>query len=359
MPATSVTRSYTTIPAITLDKMSGFIADNVSKSNALLMAYKEKGNYKGVDSGGDRCRVPVMYEFGNIAVHSGFGLIDTSPPDGITDAFFDWAQFDGAIVVSDMQKFQTAGKEALSTILEARTMQTKAALSNTFSRAMVLGQAANDGVSLATPYVDPTNTGANAANFEPIPRLIKFDVSTATLIGAIDQSANVWWRNQTKTSAATTYRAFLDELEALYLDCSVSGGGAMNERAPDLFFCDKVTYALFTGAYHVIYQAMPELTKADYPFKTRLFNGSPVIADETIPDVFSGVTNTTTWGTFYMFNTNFMGLSFDKAANFTVGQFVKPENQTISAAPVTWRGAHWTSNRRKLGVLGKIARTLA
>lgn len=358
MPATGVTRSYVTVPAITLDKMSGFISDNISKSNALLLAYKDKGNYKGVASGGDRCRVPVMYEFGNVAVHSGFGLIDTTPPDGITDAFFDWAQFDAAIVVSDMQKFQTAGKEAIATILEARTQQAKAGLSNTFSRALLLGQASNDGSSLHSPYIDPTNTGANAASFAPIPLLVKYDPTTATLIGAIDQSANTWWRNQAKTSAATSYRLLLDELEAQFLDCSVSGGGAMNERSPDIFFCDKITYVLFVGAYHFIYQGMPELTRADYPFKTRLFNGAPVIVDDIVPDVANSLTNTNTKGTWYSLNTNFMGLSYDKAANFQVGEFVKPENQTAAVAPVTWRGTHWTNNRRKLGVIGNIARTL-
>lgn len=358
MPATSVTRTYTTVPAITLDKMSGYIADNISKSNALLLAYKEKGNYKGESSGGNRCQIPVLYELGNVAVHSGFGLIDTTPPDGITDAFYDWSQFDAAIIVSDMQKFQTAGKEAVVKILEARTVQAKAGLANTFSRALLLGQAANDGVSLASAYIDPSNAGANAANFAPIPQLIKFDPTTSALVGAIDPSANAWWQNQTKTSAATTLRAFLTELEELYLDCSVSGGGVASERAPDLHFCDKKTYSLFVSAYHLIYQAMPEMTRADYPFKTRLFNGNPVVPDDIIPDVFTGVTNTNTFGTWYNFNTNFLGLTYDKVANFAVGQFVRPENQTVDAAPVTWRGTHWTSNRRKLGVLGKIARTL-
>ena len=41
----------------------------------------------------------------------------------------------------------------------------------------------------------------------------------------------------------------------------------------------------------------------------------------------------------------------DSQHNFSVGDFVNPENQDAKTALVLWYGVHWVSNRRKQGVL--------
>jgi hypothetical protein len=105
----------------------------------------------------------------------------------------------------------------------------------------------------------------------------------------------------------------------------------------------------------------PSYTTADIPFENVSFKGKPVVWDEYVPDAKNDdVTPTgSDAGTWYMLNTNYMGVSFDKSNNFTVGDFVKPENQDAKTALVLWYGTHWASNRRKLGVLAGITTTIA
>mgnify|MGYP001618219786 FL=1 len=71
--------------------------------------------------------------------------------------------------------------------------------------------------------------------------------------------------------------------------------------------------------------------------------------DEQVPDVSSGST-TITKGTWYMFNSAWMGFTFDNRKSFKVGDSIRPNNQLLETALMPVRGALWTNNRRKLGV---------
>ncbi len=62
-------------------------------------------------------------------------------------------------------------------------------------------------------------------------------------------------------------------------------------------------------------------------------------------------------GTWFMLNSNYMGVAFDKQHNFSVGDFVQPENQDAKTALILWYGTHFVTNRRKLGVIGGITTT--
>ena len=97
MGATSVTRSYTALITSVLDKVRKQVEDQISANNKLLYFYRRSGNWKGVSSGGDRYRVPLMYELGAADSYSGYGQIDVTPADGMTAAFFDWRQAAAAI----------------------------------------------------------------------------------------------------------------------------------------------------------------------------------------------------------------------------------------------------------------------
>ncbi len=98
----------------------------------------------------------------------------------------------------------------------------------------------------------------------------------------------------------------------------------------------------------------PSYQKADIPFDNVIFKGAPVVHDEYIVDVDNGST-TITDGTWYMLNTKWMGFSYDKKKSFKLGPNVRPNNQLVTTALMPVRGAHWTNNRRKLGVLGDVA----
>ena len=102
----------------------------------------------------------------------------------------------------------------------------------------------------------------------------------------------------------------------------------------------------------------PDYQKADIPFDNIMVYGQPFVWDENVPDVKTG-TVAITKSSIFALNTKFTGVTFDKERNFTPGPFVKPENQDSKVAHIQWTGTHWTSNRRKLGVLGGLDPAIA
>jgi hypothetical protein len=355
MGATSVTRSYTSIAATTLDKVQSVIENQIVKNNKFLYMVKKAGNWKTAQSLGDRLRIPLMYEMATADAYSGFGQIDVTPTDGITDAFFDWRQAASSISLSGMDEAQNRGSEGFVKILKARTQQAVSGLEEFFNKAFLQGQAAVDSSSIATAYTSPVN---GSAFVDPIGLLVKYDPTTSTSIGGINQSTNIWWKNQTKESAANSYASFLRDMRALYNLCSKGGGGS--KGAPDFFLASQGVFELYETALAAAHRN-PSYAKADIPFDNVLFKSSPIFWDELVVDAKNGDVDPdgADEGTIYALNSNYMGFTVDAEHNFSVGEFVKPENQDARTAKVLWYGASWTNQRRKLGVMGGIDTTIA
>jgi len=356
MGATSVTRSYTSIVASVLDKVRAKVEDQITSSAKLLYFYRKSGNWKGVSSGGDRYRVSLMYELGAADSYSSFGQIDVTPSDGMTSAFFDWRQAAAAVSISGLEEFKNRGTERVFDLLKERTTQSVLGLEELFSKGMIQGHASVDGTSITTPRASTVN---GSTFLDPLPLLVEY--SPLSTVGAISATTETWWKNQlggsAGNSAASTYAGFLKELRHLYNLCSKGGGAA--KGSPDFHVCDQNTYELYESALAAAHRN-PSYTSADIPFENVAFKGKPVVWDEFVADAASGdLITTSTGGTWYALNSNYLGVAFDKEHNFTVGDFVNPENQDAKTALILWYGVHWTSNRRKLGVMGSIDTTIA
>ena len=353
MGATSVTRSFTSIVASVLDKVRSKVEDQITSGSKLLHFYRKSGNWKGVGSGGDRYRVSLMYELGAADSYSSFGQIDVTPSDGITSAFYDWRQAAAAVSISGLEEFKNRGSERVFDLLKERTVQSVLGLEEFFNKGMLRGQASIDGTSLTTARTSSVN---GSAFIDPLPLLVQYNGTTT--VGSIATATETWWANQSQDSAASTFAGFLQELRNLYNDCS-KGGGA-GKGSPDFHLTDQATYELYESALAAAHRN-PSYTNADIPFENVSFKGKPVVWDEHVPDVKnSDLTPTgSDAGTWYALNSNFLGVSFDKSNNFTVGDFVNPENQDAKTALILWYGVHWASNRRKLGVMGGITTTIS
>lgn len=347
MPATSVTRSFTTQVALTLDKVRGKVIDQISRGNPFMWYYRKSGNYKTTNSGGDRYRVQLRHTLQPAQPMGNWSILNTNPQDAVTAGWFDWRQAAAPASVNDMDKFKTRGTEASEQMEDEIIAGAIASIEDLFSKALLQGQGAVDGVSLTTPY-----TAIDGTLFiDPIPLLIKYDTTTSTTIGAIDQSANIWWKNQSTNSSATTLGNFLFELDFLRIKCGRGGGGA--NKYPNFHVSDEQTFACYQRALRLIAR-LPDYRKGDIPFANVEFYGDALMADENVPDVDNGST-TITDGTWYMGNSEFMGIMADSQGNFAAQESVRPGNQLAETTLVVWRGTQFTDHRRKLGVLGDIA----
>jgi hypothetical protein len=353
MAPSSETKNYDALLSLTLANYRATLQDTISTSNAFFFTLKEQADgWRGVSNLGERIEIPLMYEMGTADVYSGYDVLDVTPMEGITKAYFEWTQMSVPITISRIEERKNSGELALISLLKSKTKQALLGLQDLFGKALLQGNGPNSATAITTPYTSPIN---GATGFSPLPLLVKYDPTSSTVIGNINQSTYAWWANQFKADASTTYAGFLKTLSGLYNKCTAGPGGS-----PNLFLCDRQVYELYEAAMWAKYQN-PSFTKANFPFDALNFKGKPLTWDDFVPDVTNGTIASipvAAAGTLYMLNTNFFDVTYDNETNFINTPFITPENQDAKVSHVMWYGSTTVSNRKKHGVQGSIDTTI-
>lgn len=349
MTPSALTLNYDAVLSTTLFNYRKTLEDNISTANAFLfyLMKKVKSGYQLLSDIGDRMSMPLMYELGLADSYSGYDVLDTTPADGITTAFFNWAQAAVPISISGLEEKKNRGEERILNLLESKVQQAELGIQTFFNQRMQQGAG---GSTITTPYTSAMN---GSTFVDPLPKLVAFDPTAALTVGNIPQATNTWWRNQTSDfTAVTTFAGFLKKLRNLRNNCSKGPGGP-----PDLHLVTQGTAELYEAALAAAHRN-PSYQVADIPFDNVSFYGKPVTWDEFMPDFGDG-TVTQTKGSWLMLNTKFWGVKVDRETNFAPTPFLKPENQDAKTSHILWLGAIGTSNRRKNGIGGKIDETIA
>ena len=356
MAATTLSRTYNARLTALLDKIRPVIQNQITTSNAFYWKYKKAGNWKTVSQLGDRLRVPLMYEFAPVDTFgaNGVGQVDVTPQDGQTPAFFEWARMASSVTIGDFERAQNKG--AALDLLKSKTEQAMAGLEDRFGRWLLQGQGAENTTSITTARTSPVNS---SVFIEPIPLMCEATGTAAgwTSVGQIDPDSETWWKNQVVESSATTYSGQLKEIDHLINLCSKSAG-----PGPDLFVTDLLGYEQVSAALRAL-QRFVDYEEVGFPWKAIRINGAPLVFDQFVPDVgtIDGSTRapSTTVGsgtksTIYAWNSKYSGVSVFSGADFTPGEFVRAPTGTGETSIIQWYGAHWTSRRDKLGVMGSF-----
>ena len=348
MGATSQTVQYTNAVALSLDKLHKKIADAISKGNKQLFFMRQKGHFEGIEAGGPQLRIPIRYALKKAKPLGAYGTVNLNPTNTVTSAYYQWGQGAADISFSDMEDFQQAGPMSIEKAVKTKRDDAEASLNDLISRAMILGQADIDTVSFTTALKGDDD----ATLCDPIGKLIAFDPTASLTVGGIDQSTNAWWQNRFKDSAATTRKGWLEELDELHAETGFGIGGS-----PDAHFTDPKTFVLYRLALADYYRN-PDYKRGDIPFDNLAFHSAPLIPEELMYDIKNGST-TVTDGTWFMCNFEFLGFTFDKGGpdrtgSFRVDAVIRPANQLLRSSLMPIRGAFWSSNRKKQGVMGDI-----
>lgn len=354
MPGTpsSLTLNYDAILSSTLFNYREALADDISTANAFLyfLMNREKDAWVSVPDLGDRMELPLMYALAPADSYSGYDTLDTTPIDGITSAFYTWRQMASPITISGLEEKKNSGEFQKFDLLKAKTEQAIMGIKDLFGRAMFRGNSPVSGSQVTTAYTSSSN---GSQFIDPIPLQVKFDPTTSTVIGNINESTNAWWQNQTaNATSVSTFAGFLKIISNLFNKCSKGPGGP-----PNLHVTTQGTFELYEASLRAQFRAV-EYEKVDIPFGNLLFRGQPVTWDEFCPDAING-TVAITKGSWYMFNTKFWKIKYHADTNFTPTPFIKPTNQDAKTAHILWLGAMGVNNRRKQGVLGNIDETIA
>lgn len=344
----SLTLNYDSILSTTLFKWSKSLEDTISTANAFFYTLKKSDNgYQTVSDIGDRMAMPLMYELGTADSYSGYDQLDVTPMDGITTSFWDWRQAAVPIAISGLEEKKNAGEERMIALLDAKAKQAEIGLKTFFNQRLMQGAG---GTSITTAYASSIN---GSSFVDPIAKLVAYDPTASLVVGNINQTTYSWWQNKTKNSTSTTYAGFLKELRSARNNASKGPGGK-----PNLHLADQATYEFYEAALAAQHRN-PSYQKADIPFDNVAFYGDPLTWDEYVPDAQGGsATQSTSSGSWYMFNTQFFGVRVHGATNFSTTPFIKPENQDAKVAHILWLGSVGCSNRRKQGVVGGIDTTI-
>lgn len=336
------------------------LIDNIGASNAMLYEILKSDAYEAAD-GGTYIAENLMYGLAPSDSYDGYDELSTLPTDGITQAIYEWRQQASPIVYNMKEVIQN--EHRIIDLVKSRIQQSELGIQEGWAQAFFWG-AYPQGGALTSPRTSPIN---GSSNIEPLPKLVAYNSNG--VVGNIDSNTSAWWRNKWATSAATTYSAFMFEMENMYNTVSLGMGGPCN-----LILCDQVTYQLFIHAYFAIFKASPDALNMEYPFIGKKFLNAKIVMDDKVPDAYSGVAGTETggvvdpatmtYGTMYFLNTKFFKVRYHPSRNWDMlkdengKSFVKPINGDSRVGNVAWMGNVTCNNRRKQGVLAKIARTL-
>jgi hypothetical protein len=327
------------------------LVDNIGASNAFLDVLLKSEFYQAYEGGTD-IKQPLMYELVELDWYDGYDELPLNPTDGITDAVFEARQAAAPIQYSLKEVIQN--RQRIIDLVDSKMSQLEMGVAEGFAQALMWGAGAG---ALRT-----AKTGASGAQaIEPLFSLIDYTPTTSRLIGNINQSTSTWWRNWTATSTATTYDGLLSEFLDMYMKTSRGSGGP-----PDIILVDEKTFQLLGFALWAKYRQ----TQSDNNFSFTNFrlpfgNGKTLlVSDDKMPDIESGTTSATTYGTALFLNRQFAKIRYIPDRDFKMlkdengKSFTKPSRGDSRLGHIAWMGAVTISNRRKFGVIGKIARTL-
>lgn len=352
---------YDSLLSTTLAAYRKTLVDNIFKDSAFLSYIKMSNAWKS-QNGGERIAYPLMYgDNDTIKTVGGYEQLDTTPQDGMTTAFYEWAEVGGTISISRKEERQNSGEGRLIGLLESKIKQAEMTM-----REKLNGDLLRGAVSGAT-FVPDLSTAGNLGLLPLGYFLRKLNATDPTRGGNVGNLAGAtysWWRHQTadigsngsQTGNAfalnvTTYAGLKAALRRMYNHCSKGSGGS-----PDLVVADQVTFETYENALDTSVRYV-NTKMADLGFDTIKLRGATVIWDEVVPDIYTG-TAAITKGTAFFINTNFYNIFYDSETDIITTPFVEPENQTVKTAKILFMGNAAVSNLRKMGVCYDILQTI-
>ena len=357
----SLTDNYDALLTTTLRNMQPTLRNNITKGNKFLAWLESKGQWRKVD-GGERIQVPLMHAQNSTAdIYQGYGVLDTTPQDGITSAFFDWAQLSVSISISRKEERQNSGTSKKIDLLKAKTMQAEASIKEILNNCLVAGRitaSAASGQFLARiGRLDTSATGPL-----PLAALIDTNKTRSVSIGNINGNTYPFWRNQATSSTATTFAGLKLEMNGVYNDCSKGSGGG----APDLVISDQTGWQTYWGSLSSLeryYRDDAKTVDVLGGSEALAFRGAVMLWDEVVPDTETNAEvvdaiGTHTVSTMFFINSKTMEFITDADTDFITTPFVAPTNQDAKTAKILWMGCLGVNERRKNGVLYGISKSI-
>ncbi len=282
--------------------------------------------------GGAKIQAPVnLVVQGTAGSYQGYDTFDTTPSNTRTAALFDSKESIASIVVSQRDLDNMRSPEAVANLLQVETdLQMQELLRDLNLQAM------NDG------------TGNSSKDIGGILAFAPEDPTSDTY-GGISSSSNSNWRNQYLDNGNSTADTLAD-MRTVYTNCT------FGSRRPNFIITSRTVRNVYESKLTATLRVDPLVISDNKEGNARVerlrFGAAQIVVDG---DFVAGSNGTTNW--LAMLNTDSLKLYTKQGADFSVGEFTSPQNQTVLVAPIRWHGALVCTERRLNGNLFDISAT--
>jgi hypothetical protein len=246
MPSPGLDEIVTT----TLRNRSGRLADNATKTIALLDRLRRRGKVKSA-AGGRTIVQELEYQLNNQGGwYAGYDVLNVAPADVFTAAEYDWKQAYIPVTISGLDQLKNSGESQIVDLLSARIRNAEKSLSDLVAQA-----AYSDG------------TGFGGKQLQGLGLLVPTSPTTGT-VGGIDRATWSFWRSKIKTGvnfttpaniATNNPSAFLTAMNDLAIQCT------RGSDRPDLWVADGNGYQRYLESLQPIQRiTSPEMAGAGF-----------------------------------------------------------------------------------------------
>jgi hypothetical protein len=243
----------------TIENRSKAVADNVSKSHALLDRLETKGKAKPADGGRRIVQEIEFGENGTFGWYSGYDTLNISPQEVFSAAEFDWKQCAAAVSISGLEQLMNSGEEQFIDLLEARISNCERTMKNQMGLAV---------------YADGTAAGGKAIGGLS---LLVADAPTAGTVGGINRANWSFWQNKSYGAVADFGGAMTTANVLSYMSRTwltlVRG-----VEKPDLVLADNNYYRLYWEAL-LPQQRFMSSKMAEAGFESLKYQSADVVFD--------------------------------------------------------------------------------
>ncbi|MEK9810910.1 MAG: phage major capsid protein [Candidatus Nanopelagicales bacterium] len=273
-------------------------------------------------SGGDFISGPIEYALnGSVAAYTDADIISTTRNDVFDRYEYQWKEYAGSVVISDLERDRNAGEGQVFALLPAKLDNLKNSMRSTLN-ADIMGTAAGNEMNGLQDLISATPT-------------------TGT-VGAISRDSYTFWRNQ-QTAGTQTTSAF-DNLRAsmrsIYNLCS----NGVGDQHPSFAVTTRTVFEGYDGLL-LANERFTDKGTGDGDFKNEVlkFKGAAISYDN---DCLSGA--------LYFLNPKFIKLVYKTGQWMKMLPGVRPSNQTIEVMLTRTMCQLIATNPRRLGVVTSI-----
>ena len=323
----------------------GKFYDNIFKTNPLFFILHEKKRKQLWDGGN-----PIMcnLQYGKNTTfksYARYDLIDTTPQDNQTAAYYYMRQYGGSIVIDNFSAISNSGKHQIQSLITAKIKEAE----------MTCSEGINEQLWAKTP---------GAKDILSIPQIVfRTPSSSDSGPGSILGDNYSWWRNQVDIGTNITSWALLKfNMNHMYNNCSKGAAlmdkGLFTGNHPDIIIMNQEVYEAYEGAVEHDKQYVDTLAQkaASMGFEFMKLKHAMAFWDELAFDAYSDIdySGTRVYGSMYFLNSNFLHYYVSSRVDLKVGKFMEVANQDARQAKLLHYHALACSNRPKQGVLGYI-----